>query len=63
MPGKKKITKSSATCPICGKAFERGYYHPADEKLYCHMQNGKAHRQRAREMNWDRSYWTPIYLR
>jgi len=57
-----KINQAIAQCPICGKTFERGYYHPANQKLYCHMRNGgKAHRRRAREMNWNMHNWASIY--
>lgn len=51
------IGRGEATCPICGKRFTRGYHHPADQKLYCHMQNGKAHKCLARQMNWNDNGW------
>jgi len=48
-----------SNCPICGKQFHSGGYHPADQKLYHHMrEKDECHRQRARRMNWKISSWS-----
>jgi hypothetical protein len=51
-------TTCSAVCPICGKKFKCGYYHPANQKVYDHMMSkGKGHKRRARAMDWDMHGW------
>ena len=55
--GNSKIWTHTSTCPICGKVFRSGYYHPADQKLYSHMHHGKSHKRCARKMNWKSERW------
>ena len=43
-------------CPTC-EEFERDEIYPADQKLYMHMEDGTAHRQEQRKMQWDTSEW------
>lgn len=48
------ISHDSATCPICERTFYKGWYHPADQKLYHHMGRGKGHRSLRNGMEWSR---------
>ena len=50
---------SEATCPVCGKTFYQGGFHPASQKLWQHMGHGKMHRKARHKLSWDMVDWQP----
>jgi len=51
------ISNRKAECPTCNRIFHCGWFHPADQKLYDHMRNGKAHRSHSDQIPWDTRNW------
>ena len=52
---------SEATCPVCGKTFSQGGFHPASQKLWQHMGHGKMHRKARQKLSWDMSDWQLVW--
>ena len=50
---------SEATCPVCGKTFSQGGFHPhpASQKLWQHM--GHFHLTARQKLSWDMVDWQP----
>ena len=51
------LSSEEATCPLCSKTFFQGGFHPASQKLWQHMGDGKMHRKTRRKMLWNKSGW------
>ena len=52
------FSSEEATCPLCGKTFFQGGFHPATQKLWQHMgMMGKGHRKVRNKLSWDISDW------
>jgi hypothetical protein len=55
----------NSICPVCNKKFSCGWFHPADQKLYCHMNGmvskggrGKsAYRALLNTIDWETDRW------
>ena len=54
------FSSEEATCPVCGKTFSQGGFHPASQKLWQHMGHGKMHRKARQKLSWDMSDWQPV---
>ena len=55
------LSSEEATCPVCGKTFSQGGFHPATQKLWQHMGHGKMHRKARHKLSWDISDWQPQF--
>ncbi|ACO69299.1 predicted protein [Micromonas commoda] len=53
------FSSEEATCPVCGKTFSQGGFHPASQKLWQHMGHGEMHRKARQKLSWDMSDWQP----
>jgi DNA repair exonuclease SbcCD ATPase subunit len=57
------LSSEEATCPVCSKTFFQGGFHPASQKLWQHMGDGKMHRKTRQKMLWNKTGWNgPRYL-
>jgi len=57
----KSFSSEEATCPVCGKTFSQGGFHPASQKLWQHMGHEKKHRKARQKLSWDKSDWQLVW--